>query len=52
MEFYRERPFTREDFKDFMFAQSKPKIEMINLVSGLKGKYRSRTRPSAMKAVN
>ncbi len=24
--FYRERPFTREDFKEFMFAQSKPKL--------------------------
>ena len=41
--FYRERPFTREDFKEFMFAQSKPKVEMINLVSGLKWKYRLKT---------
>ena len=41
--FYRERPFTREDFKDFMFAQSKPQVEMINLVSGLKWKYRLKT---------
>ena len=37
--FYKERPFTREDFKEFMFAQSKPKVEMVNLVSGLKKKY-------------
>jgi putative hydrolase of the HAD superfamily len=37
--FYQERSFTREDFKEFMFAQSKPKPEMINLVSGLKWKY-------------
>jgi putative hydrolase of the HAD superfamily len=37
--FYEERPFSREDFKEFMFAQSKPKVEMINLVSALKWKY-------------
>jgi putative hydrolase of the HAD superfamily len=41
--FSRERPFTREDFKEFMFAQSKPKVEMINLVSGLKWKHRLKT---------
>ncbi len=41
--FYQERPFTREDFKAFMFAQSKPKVEMINLVSGLKWKHRLKT---------
>jgi len=41
--FSRERPFTREDFKAFMFAQSKPKVEMINLVSGLKWKHRLKT---------
>jgi putative hydrolase of the HAD superfamily len=41
--FYKERPFTREDFKEFMFAQSRPKVEMINLVSGLKWKYRLKT---------
>jgi putative hydrolase of the HAD superfamily len=41
--FYQERPFSREDFKEFMFAQSKPKVEMINLVSGLKWKYRLKT---------
>jgi putative hydrolase of the HAD superfamily len=37
--FYKERPFTREDFKEFMFAQSRPKVEMINLVSALKWRY-------------
>jgi putative hydrolase of the HAD superfamily len=37
--FYKERSFTREDFKEFMFAQSKPKVEMINLLSALKWKY-------------
>jgi len=41
--FNRERPFTREEFKAFMFAQSKPKVEMINLVSGLKWKHRLKT---------
>ncbi|MGB8992363.1 MAG: HAD hydrolase-like protein [Desulfobaccales bacterium] len=41
--FYQERPFTREDFKNFMFAQSQPKTEMINLVSGLKWKYKLKT---------
>ena len=41
--FYRERPFSRDDFKAFMFAQSKPITEMINLVSGLKEKYKLRT---------
>jgi putative hydrolase of the HAD superfamily len=37
--FYRERPFSRKEFKEFMFAQSQPKAEMIQLVSGLKKKY-------------
>jgi putative hydrolase of the HAD superfamily len=37
--FYTERSFTREDFKEFLFAQSKPKVEMINLLSALKWKY-------------
>jgi putative hydrolase of the HAD superfamily len=37
--FYKERHFAREDFKAFMFAQSQPKVEMINLVSALKWKY-------------
>ncbi len=41
--FYKERSFTREDFKEFMFSQSKPKVEMINLVSALKWKYRLKT---------
>ncbi len=40
--FYQERPFTREAFKEFMFAQSQPKVDMINLVSALKWKYRLR----------
>ncbi len=37
--FYKERPFTKEDFKDFMFAQSKPFPEMIDLICRLKARY-------------
>ncbi|MEJ2671943.1 MAG: HAD family phosphatase [Deltaproteobacteria bacterium] len=41
--FYKDRPFSRESFKEFMFAQSQPKVEMINLVSALKWKHRLKT---------
>jgi len=34
--FYEDRPFAREDFKAFMFAQSQPKPEMIELIKALK----------------
>jgi putative hydrolase of the HAD superfamily len=37
--FYRKRPFTRAQFRSFMFAQSKPYSEMINLVARLKLRY-------------
>jgi len=40
--FYEDRPFTREDFKAYMFAQSQQKPEMVqtaDLIKGLKGKY-------------
>lgn len=37
--FYRKRPFTRAQFRRFMFAQSKPYPEMITLVSRLKARY-------------
>jgi putative hydrolase of the HAD superfamily len=37
--FYEDRPFTREDFKTFMFAQSQPKPEMIDLITRLKARY-------------
>jgi putative hydrolase of the HAD superfamily len=37
--FCRERPFTREAFKAFMFAQSQPCPEMIELVRDLKARY-------------
>ncbi len=37
--FYQERPFTREAFKAFMYAQSQPFPEMIELMRGLKTQY-------------
>jgi putative hydrolase of the HAD superfamily len=37
--FYNDRPFSPEEFKAFMFAQSEPKPEMIDLVRGLKRRY-------------
>ena len=37
--FYQKRPFTRDQFRRFMFAQSKPYPEMIELVCGLKAQY-------------
>jgi putative hydrolase of the HAD superfamily len=40
--FYRERSFSREEFKTFMYAQSKPYPDMIKLIRGLKTQYRLR----------
>jgi putative hydrolase of the HAD superfamily len=37
--FYQARSFSREEFKDFMFAQSRPFPEMIELIRALKTKY-------------
>jgi putative hydrolase of the HAD superfamily len=37
--FFKDRPFTREDFKAFMFAQSEPLPEMIEFVCRLKQAY-------------
>jgi putative hydrolase of the HAD superfamily len=34
--FFKKRPFTRIQFRDFMFAQSKPYPKMLGLVSRLK----------------
>jgi putative hydrolase of the HAD superfamily len=34
--FYKKRPFTRSQFRRFMFAQSKPYSEMLDLVAQLK----------------
>jgi putative hydrolase of the HAD superfamily len=38
--FFRSRPFTRAEFRKFMFAQSTPYPEMLTLVRELKAKYR------------
>jgi putative hydrolase of the HAD superfamily len=38
--FYQKRPFTRAQFRRFMFAQSKPYPEMIELVARLKVRHR------------
>ena len=37
--FYEERPFTRAQFRTFMFAQSQPHPEMIDLVTQLKARH-------------
>jgi putative hydrolase of the HAD superfamily len=37
--FYQKRPFTRSQFRRFMFAQSKPYPKMIALVAQLKARY-------------
>lgn len=37
--FYQERSFSREEFKAFIYAQSQPLPEMIELMRGLKTRY-------------
>lgn len=37
--FYRDRSFSREEFKAFMYAQSRPYPEMIELMRALKNQY-------------
>ncbi len=37
--FYEDRPFTKEQFLAFMFAQSKPYPEMLTYVRDLKGRH-------------
>lgn len=37
--FYEKRPFTPEDFRSFMLAQSKPIPDMIDMIRSLKIKY-------------
>ena len=37
--FYKERSFSPEDFKQFMYAQSRPYPEMIELIRALKNRY-------------
>ncbi len=38
--FYRKRPFTPRQFRDFIFAQSRAAPEMLGLVRRLKGRHR------------
>jgi putative hydrolase of the HAD superfamily len=38
--FYQKRPFTRAQFRRFMFAQSKPYPETIELITQLKVRHR------------
>jgi putative hydrolase of the HAD superfamily len=38
--FYKQQPFTRAQFRRFMFAQSQPYPEMIELVDQLKARHR------------
>ena len=40
--FYEERSFTRDQFRDFMFAQTQPYPEMIELVRNLKAQHELR----------
>jgi len=40
--FYQERSFSKEEFKAFMYAQSQPYTNMIELVRGLKTQYNLR----------
>jgi putative hydrolase of the HAD superfamily len=37
--FYRERDFARDEFRQFMFAQSQPMPQMLRLVSEIKRRY-------------
>ena len=41
--FYRERHFSRKEFTTYMFAQSRPHPEMIELIRGLKHRHRLKT---------
>ena len=41
--FYQKRSFTRAQFREFIFAQSKPNPQMIQLVRNLKAKYGLKT---------
>lgn len=41
--FYRDRSFTREEFRAFMFEQSQPYLDMIHLIRQLKARYHLKT---------
>ncbi len=38
--FYKERTFTRDQYREFMFAQSQPYPEMIEMFTELKGRHK------------
>ena len=38
--FHQERPFTRDQYREFIFAQSQPDPEMIELISRLKTRHK------------
>ncbi len=40
--FFKERNFSKDDFRDFMFSNSKPFPDMINYIKDLKKKYNLR----------
>lgn len=37
--FYEDRSFSKDEFREFMFAQSKPMEDMINFIRNIKRKY-------------
>lgn len=41
--FFEKRPFTLDQFREFMFAQSKADREMLELIPALKAKYQLKT---------
>ena len=41
--FYEERPFSKDDFRNFMLDQSRPFPETIDLMKSLKSRYRLKT---------
>jgi putative hydrolase of the HAD superfamily len=41
--FHESRPFSRDDFKTFMFDQSQPYPEMIELIKGLRARHGVKT---------
>lgn len=41
--FYKDRPFTRDEFKAFLYQQSQPLPDMLNLLRNLKARYNLRT---------
>jgi putative hydrolase of the HAD superfamily len=41
--FCQERPFTREDFKNYMMSRSRSIPEMLDLIRSLKGRYHLKT---------